>query len=193
MAETYKISKPKTYSPTSGTPGYQRPMDVPGWPTVMAALKPYSKQAITTFGEKEYQQALADWRESYGDYSSMTKEITPQVQEMMGYYRPGGGYGGGRRIEAEEAVRGGVATDIGSMVSAGMSSQFGARGVGTRAGAELSKLYKNIEDTRAQLQMKAFEPYAQIMAAIANMMQARPSYGQEVKPVVTTQTGAAWF
>ena len=100
---------------------------------------------------------------------------------MMGFYAPGGGYGRGRREEAKETVQGGMARDLGQMVSTGMSSQFGARGAGTRAGAELSKLYKNIEDTRGQLWQQSVQPYAQMMAQMANMMQTRPTFGQYFK------------
>lgn len=138
----------------------------------------YTPPQQLTYGRPQYQQALQDWQKMYGTYSQMMGGVTPALQQMLGYYQPGGGYGQGLRTEAEETVRGGMAQDLGSMVSTGMSSQFGARGVGTRAGSELSKLYKNIEDTRSQLWQQSIQPYAQIMAQMANMMQARPTYGQ---------------
>lgn len=156
-------------------------------------LRPYEQQQTQEYGLPEYQQALTDWQKMYGSYASMMGGVTPQLQQMMGYYAPGGGYGGGQRQEAAEQVRGGVAQDLGSMVASGMSSQFGARGTQTRAGSELSKLYKNIEDTRAQLQMQAVQPYAQMMQAMANIQQSRPTYGQYVKPVTTSQQQYGWF
>ena len=157
----------------------------------MSAVRYYRPYETTTeYGKPEYGQAVSDWQKMYGSYAGMMGGITPQMQEMMGYYRPGGGYGAGRREEAAETVRGGVSRDIGQMVATGMSSQFGARGTQMRAGAELSKLYKNIEDTRAQLQMQAFQPYAQMMQAMAQVQQTRPTYGQYVSPVTTT--GYKW-
>jgi hypothetical protein len=150
--------------------------------------RPY--QTTEEYGRPEYGTAMADWRRGYGDYASMMGEVSPQLQQMMGYYAPGGGYGAGQRQEAEEAVRGGVSRDLGSMVASGMSSQFGARGTQTRAGSELSKLYKNIEDTRSQLWQQAVQPYAQMMQSMAQMQQARPTYSQYVRPVTTT--GYRW-
>jgi hypothetical protein len=131
-----------------------------------------------TYGYPQYQGALEDWQKAYGTYSKLLGGVTPQLSQMMKYYQPGGGYGQGMRQEAKETVQVGTAQDLASMVASGMASQFGTRGVQTRAGAELSKLYKNIEDTRAQLQMQAVTPYAQIMSQMANMMGARPTYGQ---------------
>lgn len=158
-------------------------------PLGVAYLRPY--ETVTEYGRPEYGRALTDWQRMYGSYAGMMGGVTPAMQEMMGYYRPGGGYGAGRREEAAETVRGGVSREMGGMVAAGMSSQFGARGTQARAGAELSRLYKNIEDTRAQLQMQAIQPYAQMMQAMTQVQQARPTYGQYVQPVTTT--GQRWF
>jgi hypothetical protein len=146
-------------------------------------MGPSSRPTITwpyqpTYGRSEYQQALGDWQNMMGQYSQMMGQVTPMVSETAGYYRPGGGYGQGLRQEAQETVKGGLAKDLASMVSTGMSSQFGARGAQTRAGSELSKLYKNIEDTRAQLQLQAMTPYFQMMQQMAQMQQTRPTYGQ---------------
>jgi hypothetical protein len=146
--------------------------------------RPY--ETVTEYGKGEYGQALSDWQRNYRDYAAMMSNVMPALQQMMGYYAPGGGYGGGLRQEAEETVKAGVGRDIATMVSTGMSSQVGARGVQTRASSELSKLYKNIEDTRNQLWMQAVQPYAQMMEAIANIQQTRPTYAQYVRPVTTT-------
>jgi hypothetical protein len=149
--------------------------------------RPY--ETVTEYGRPEFEQALQDWRTRYGDYSSMLGGVTPQLQQMMGYYAPGGGYGAGLREEATETVRGGVSRDLSSMVAGGMSSQFGARGTQTRASSELSKMYKNIEDTRNQLWMQAVQPYAQMMQTMAAFEQSRPTYAQYVRPVTTSQYG----
>jgi len=129
-------------------------------------------------GYPQYQEAMKDWQSMRGDYSSMMGQVTPALQQMMGYYAPGGRYGAGQRTEAKETVQSGLSRDLGSMVASGMSSQFGARGASTRAGSELSKLYKNIEDTRSQLWQQSIQPYAQIMSQMANIMQTRPTYKQ---------------
>jgi len=138
----------------------------------------YSPGGQTMYGHPQYQEAMEDWKRTYGDYSTMMSQVTPGLQNMMSYYQPGGGYGEGLRQEARETVQGGLAKDLGSMVATGMSSQFGARGANTRAASELSKLYKNIEDTRSQLWQQSTTPYAQIMSQMANVMQSRPTYGQ---------------
>lgn len=154
--------------------------------------RPYSVQGITTYGQPEYQEAMADYKTQYGTYSDIMKELKPKIKNILDYYKAGGGYGAGQRTEAKEAVQGGMATDIGQQVASGMSSQFGARGTATRAGSELSKLYKNIEDTRASLEMQATQPYMQVLQAVKDIISARPSYGEYVKPVVTTQSGYSW-
>lgn len=144
-------------------------------------------QTTQLYGVPEYQSALIDWQKIYGEYLSRMNDI----KQPESY----GGYGAGQRQEAAENVQGGVAQDLGSMVASGMSSQFGARGVGTRAGSELSKLTKNVEDTRMQLaaqsQQAYNQVYAQMMAAMANMQQSRPTYGQYVQPVTTTKYGSS--
>lgn len=142
------------------------------------AITMYTPPQQLTYGYPQYARAEEDWRKIFGDYSTMMRGVTPTLQQTLGYYAPGGQYGRGLRQEAQETVKGGLARDLASMVSTGMSSQFGARGAQTRAGSELSKLYKNIEDTRAQLQMQAITPYAQIMSQMAEMMRARPAFGQ---------------
>lgn len=131
-----------------------------------------------TYGRKEYGQSLQDWQKMMGDYSGMMSNILPTLGQMSGYYAPGGGYGKGLRTEAEEAIKSGLAKDLGNLVSTGMSTQFGARGLQTRAGSELAKLYQNIEDARNQYWMQSVQPYAQIMSQMANMMQTRPTFGQ---------------
>ena len=124
-----------------------------------------------------YRGAMQDWAKmAYQPGMQMLGEVAPRLGQMMDYYQPGGGYGLGRRTEAREAVEGGVARDLGSMVASGMSSQFGARGTQMRAGSELSKLYKNIEDTRSQLWQQSTVPYAQMMGQISNLARSRPTY-----------------
>jgi hypothetical protein len=136
-------------------------------------------QPAQQYGRNEYIGSMMDWSKMvYNPGLALTNQLAPQLQQMMNYYKPGGGYGQGQRMEAEQAVKGGVAQDLGNMVASGMSSQFGARGTQTRAGSELSKLYKNIEDTRSQLWQQSTQPYNQLMASIANMYSSRPTYNQ---------------
>ena len=128
------------------------------------------------YGEKEYERAYQDWQEGTSRYSDLIRQTMPQVSQaateargLTDYYRPGGGYGGGLRQEARETVGQGVAQASTQMVGSGMSSMFGSRGINVLAGAELSKLYKNIEDTRAQLLSQAFTPYAQMIQTLGNL------------------------
>lgn len=147
------------------------------------ALQIYTPAQQQTYGRPEYYSALRDWaRMIYQPYKKMMGEVQPALGEMMGYYRPGGGYGAGQRMEAEETVRGGMGRELGGMVASGMAGQFGARGTQVRGGSELAKLYKNIEDTRSQLWQQSIQPYAQIMSQMANLFQAKPTYGQYFQP-----------
>ena len=140
-------------------------------------------------GINEYQKALSDWNTSYKTYSDLLNEVSPTLKEAVNYYSPGGGYGQGQKQEAQESVQAGVNKDLGQMVSTGMSSQAGAKGLQTLAGSELSKLYKNIEDTRAQLLSQSITPYAQLSESIAQMSASRPSY----KDYVTELQSYGWF
>lgn len=147
------------------------------------AITIYRPEQITGYGADWYKGSMMDWSKMiYKPYQAMMKQVTPALGETMKYYRPGGGYGAGQRMEAEEQVYGGLSKDLASMVATGMGSQFVSRGLRTGAGAELSKLYKNIEDTRAQLEMQSFTPYAQIMSQMANLFQTRPTSKQFVTP-----------
>jgi hypothetical protein len=126
--------------------------------------------------------ALSDWSKGLGQYSNMMGAALSPLQQQMQAYQPGGGYGQGQRQQAQENVQQGVSQDLGGMVASGMSSMAGARGVGTRAGSELSKLYGNIEDTRNQLLNQATGNYAnaysQMMLGYGDMIKARPTYTQ---------------
>ena len=154
------------------------------------------------YGEKEYERAYQDWQEGTSRYSDLIRQTMPQVSQaateargLTDYYKPGGGYGGGLRQEAKEEVGKGVARTSGQMVASGMSSMFGSRGINVLAGAELSKLYKNIEDTRAQLLTQAFTPYAQMIQTLGNLAGSsaqlassqpkRGSYVTQGKPYIT--------
>ena len=154
------------------------------------------------YGEKEYERAYQDWQAGTSKYSDLMQQTMPQVSEaateargLTDYYKPGGGYGGGLRQEAKEEVGKGVARTSGQMVASGMSSMFGSRGINVLAGAELSKLYKNIEDTRAQLLTQAFTPYAQMIqtlgqlagqsAQLAASQPTRGSYVTQGQPYIS--------
>jgi hypothetical protein len=138
----------------------------------------YSQQE---YGKPEYQQALKDYGKAYGTYSQLTSEALPKLKEMTDYYKPGGGYGEGLREEAQGTVQEGVNKDLSQMVATGMSSMAGTKGLQTGAQTELSKMYKNIEDTRNQLWQQSITPYAQMMTSLSQMTAARPSYGEYVK------------
>lgn len=138
----------------------------------------YTPAQQLTYGRPEYQEALADWRKSFGNYSQMLQQLTPQLASMMSYYQPGGGYGAGQRSEAERLVKSGLSKDMATMVGTGMSSGVASRGLQTRANAELARMFANIEDTRNQLWQQSVGPYAQIISQMANMAQSRPTFGQ---------------
>lgn len=157
------------------------------------AFRPFT-YTTPQYGQEDYLRAEKKYDIYASKYSDLITETLPDVREgitaakgLQDYYQPGGGYGGGLRQEAKETVQGGLAKSLGYSVASGMSSQFGARGVSVLAGAELSKLYKNIEDTRAQLLTQAFAPYAQMIQTLgqlagtgAQLASAAPKRGQYV-------------
>jgi hypothetical protein len=136
------------------------------------------------YGKEEYQQAVNDWSKAYGTYSSLLEQPKQALKSSVDYYSPGGGYGEGQRTEAKETVQAGVNKDLSTMVSTGMSSQAGSKGLQTLANTQLGKMYKNIEDTRAELLTQSITPYAQLMESISTMMNARPTYNEYVKTPV---------
>lgn len=133
-------------------------------------VEPDSKQAYTN--------ALGDWNKAYGTYSGLMKETSSGTKEITDYYKPGGGYGEGQKTQAKETMQKGVNQDLTQMVSTGMSSSAGAKGVQTLANSELGKMYKNIEDTRNQLWQQSMTPYAQMMTSLSQFMSTRPTYNQ---------------
>ena len=131
------------------------------------------------YGEREYKDAIKRYEPYAAKYSDIISGAVDTTQEAIGeakgltdYYKPGGGYGAGRKKEAAQTVRGGLARDLGQQVQSGMSSQFAARGANTLASSELAKLYGNIEDTRNALLMQAFTPYAQMIQTLGNLSSA---------------------
>lgn len=148
----------------------------------MSAFYPYTYKT-PQYGEKDYQQALKKYEQLTGSYSDLLKTSSQNVESAMtdvrsglseakslrDYYQPGGGYGEGQRMEAKETVGQGVAQTMGQMVGSGMSSLFATRGINVLANTELSKLYKNIEDTRNQLLIQAFTPYAQMIQTLGEL------------------------
>jgi hypothetical protein len=149
------------------------------------------------YGRKEYEDALRNWQGGINNYSSMMQAALSPLQQNMQYYQPGSGYGQGQRQQAQENVQQGVSQDLGSMVASGMSSMAGARGVGTRAGSELSKLYSNIEDTRAgllnQITGNYAQTYASMLGGYGNMYNNQPNYGQYVKVGQTIPSQTTYF
>ena len=135
---------------------------------------------VDTTGQQEYQRALEDWQKSYGTYSNLIGQAKPIVEQSTKYLAPGGEYGAGQKQEAEELVRKGTYKDMSQMVASGMSSQAGAKGLQTLANTELGKMYKNIEDTRAQLYQQSITPYMQLAESLSQIMSTRPSYRQYV-------------
>ena len=132
-----------------------------------------------TYGQAEYNSAVKDYEQYAGKYSDLissaadtTQTAIGEASELRDYYKADGGYGKGQKTQASETVRGGEAKALGSSVAAGMSSQFGARGINVLASAELAKLYQGIDDTRNQLLIQAFTPYAQMIQTLGTLTSA---------------------
>ena len=156
----------------------------------------YQGQYTTpVIGEKYYQKDRALWEQGYKSYSDLMKEtmgdvkgMLPEVKAQADYYKPGGGYGAGIRQTGREEIGKGLAQSSVAAVQSGMSSTFASRGLNVLAGSERSKLEKNIEDTRAQLQMKALEPYLNIsqtmgalLQGLSGFMSSMPSFAGSTK------------
>ena len=119
----------------------------------------------TEYGRADYDAALANYKSVYGDI----KVDKAKVEALAAQFARGGSYGTGRRQEARDVVGQGVAMDTASAVASGMSSMSSSRGLNTLAGRELSTLYGNIDDTRAQLELQAtgmMTPYTQMLASL---------------------------
>jgi hypothetical protein len=126
--------------------------------------------------------AMKDWQKGLQSYSSMMNQSLAPLQQQMQAYQSGGSYGQGQRQQAQENVAGGVANDMAQGVASGMTGTNIARGLQTRAGSELSKLYGNIEDTRNQLLNQATgnyaSTYANMMGNYAGLLGKRPTWGK---------------
>jgi hypothetical protein len=127
-------------------------------------------------GTREYKQAQKNYDQYSSKYSDLilssagdVKKGLKEATQVRDAYKPGGSYGKGQKIQAKQNIEQGVSKSLASSVASGMSSQFGARGVNVLAASELSKLYGNIEDTRNQLMLQAFQPYAQMVSTLGNL------------------------
>jgi hypothetical protein len=121
---------------------------------------PTSYSAVDAFKYPAYDTKLRDYSQMMKEYSGQMGQILSPLQQQMQAYQAGGSYGQGQRQQAQENVAGGVANDMAQGVASGMTGTNIARGIQTRAGSELSKLYGNIEDTRNQLLNQATGNYA---------------------------------
>jgi hypothetical protein len=133
-------------------------------------------EKLREVGTEDYSKAVKRYDQYASKYSDLVtgaaEDVKGGINEAKGlrdYYKPGGGYGKGLKAEAKETVDAGEAKALGSAVSSGMSSNFATRGINVLAAAEKSKLYANIDDTRNQLLMSAFQPYAQMIQTLGSL------------------------
>ena len=145
-----------------------------------------------------YQDILDFYNAGYGQFQELMGEVRPSSKEAMEYFRVGGGYGQGQKIQAKNLIQQGVARDTIGGVNTGMSSMSTARGLQTRAKSALATQYGNIEDTRAQLGLQANSAYISMMNSLSSMIQGYPK-NYPVQPLssgggggVTGTKGGDW-
>lgn len=160
------------------------------------------KYTTPQYGEKDYRKAVSRYDTFANKYTDLISSATGTTQTaiekasgLTDYYQPGGGYGAGRKAEAKQTIEGGTAKSLGAAVSSGMASNFATRGINVLAASELEKLYQNIDDTRNQLLMQAFTPYAQMIqtlgsltssaAQVATAAPKRSQYVTQGKPYIS--------
>ena len=154
------------------------------------------------YGEKDFEQAKADYAKistKYGDLiSGATEDVRGGLDEAKGlrsFYRPGGDYGKSLKATTKQEIQRGVAKSSAAAVASGQSSMFASRGINVLAASEYAKRQAEIEEGRAELEMKAFQPYTQMLAnlsqlastgaAIATAAPKRSQYVTQGQPYIS--------
>jgi hypothetical protein len=113
---------------------------------------PYSLSGISTAN-----QALQRWLGQQQQAQSQFTAAAKPLEQAVGMFQPGGGYGEGQKALLEEQAKQAQAQALANQVASGMSSGSLATGTGLRVQRDLAQSLAGVEDTRTQFLAQALQ------------------------------------
>jgi len=117
-----------------------------------AGSKPYSLSGISTATN-----ALQRWLDQQRTATKQFTAAAKPLEQAVGMFQPGGGYGAGQRSLLEEQAKQAQAQALANQVASGMSSGSLATGTGLRVQRDLAQSLAGVEDTRTQFLAQALQ------------------------------------
>jgi len=110
-----------------------------------------------TVGGVSYQSALNRWMQQQKQSSQQFQNAADPLQQAVGMFQPGGGFGAGRIADLEAGARQSRARATADQVASGMSSGSLATSTGLRIDSDLARAKLGVEDTRTQFLNQALQ------------------------------------
>jgi len=104
-----------------------------------------------------YQSALNRWLKQQKQSAQQFQSAADPLQQAVGLFQPGGGFGAGRIADLETGARQSRARALSDQVASGMSSGSLATSTGLRVDSDLARAKLGVEDTRTQFLNQALQ------------------------------------
>lgn len=104
-----------------------------------------------------YQSALNRWLQRQKQSTQEFQGAADPLQQAVGMFQPGGGFGAGRIADLEAGARKSKALAQSNQVASGMSSGSLATSTGLRVDSDLARAKLGVEDTRTQFLNQALQ------------------------------------
>ena len=123
-------------------------------------------------------RTLTSWVTRQKRSAQLYARAETPLQETVGMFRPGGGYGAGQVQLAEDQARKEKAEALTTQVASGMSSGSLATATGLRVGRDLTTAKLGIEDVRTQFLAQALQALGGLRGTQAQQVGAtvNPTY-----------------
>lgn len=128
------------------------------------ALAPYTTVKFKPVGEttagKTYSSTLQRWLAQQKEARGLYAGAEAPLQESIGMFRKGGGYGAEQMALIEDEAKQARAEALAEQVKTGMSSGSLATSTGLRSAADVTKAKLGVEDVRTQFLSQALSQLA---------------------------------
>lgn len=142
--------------------------------------------AIIPATQTLHQDALQRWLARQKRSTQLYRGAEEPLEEAVGMFRPGGGFGAGQMQLAEDQARREKAEALTSQVASGMSSGSLATATGLRIGRDLTTTKLGIEDTRTQFLNQALQTLSGLRGTEAQQVGATvdPTYSPYMSALI---------
>jgi len=149
-----------------------------------AGSKPYSLSGISTATN-----ALQRWLDQQRTATKQFTAAAKPLEQAVGMFQPGGGYGAGQRSLLEEQAKQAQAQALANQVASGMSSGSLATGTGLRVQRDLAQGLAGVEDTRTQFLAQALQALSGLRGQQAGTTAAVIAVSVESEPTTSRIAG----